>query len=52
MIGKPGKAIVYGHGVFTIGRDFGEAFRAMVQVENWCREEYFRSVRMNSDLIS
>ncbi|GAB7026654.1 class II aldolase/adducin family protein [Geotalea toluenoxydans] len=52
VIGKPGKAIVYGHGVFTIGRDFGEAFRAMVQVENWCREEYFRSVRMNSDLIS
>ena len=42
VIGTPGKAIVYGHGVFTTGRDFGEAFRAMVQVENWCREEYFR----------
>jgi ribulose-5-phosphate 4-epimerase/fuculose-1-phosphate aldolase len=43
VIGGPGKAIVYGHGVFTIGRrDFGEAFGAMVEVENWCREEYFR----------
>ena len=43
VIGGPGKAIVYGHGVFAIGRDgFGEAFRSMVDVENRCREEYFR----------
>lgn len=42
VIGGQGKAIVYGHGVFTIGDDFGEAFRAMVEVENWCRDEYFR----------
>jgi len=43
VIGGPGKAIVYGHGVFTIGRrDFGEAFSALVEVENWCRDEYFR----------
>lgn len=43
VIGGPGKAIVYGHGVFTIGRrDFGEAFNALVEVENWCRDEYFR----------
>ena len=43
VIGGPGKAIVYGHGVFTIGRDgFEEAFRSMVDVENRCREEYFR----------
>jgi ribulose-5-phosphate 4-epimerase/fuculose-1-phosphate aldolase len=43
VIGGPGKAIVYGHGVFTIGRTgFAEAFGAMVEVENWCREEYFR----------
>ncbi len=43
VIGGPGKALVYGHGVFTVGRaDFAEAFRAMVDVENWCREEYFR----------
>ncbi|HZV81929.1 MAG TPA: class II aldolase/adducin family protein [Geobacteraceae bacterium] len=43
VIAGPGRAIVYGHGVFTIGRQgFGEAFRAMVEVENWCREEYRR----------
>ena len=43
VIGGPGKAIVYGHGVFTIGRqDFAEAFRALVEVENWCRADYFR----------
>jgi ribulose-5-phosphate 4-epimerase/fuculose-1-phosphate aldolase len=43
VIAGPGKAMVYGHGVFTVGRtDFAEAFRAMVAVENWCREEYFR----------
>lgn len=43
VIAGPGKAIVYGHGVFTIGsHGFGEAFRAMVEVENWCREEYRR----------
>ncbi len=42
VIGGPGKAIVYGHGVFTTGRTgFGEAFAAMVDVENRCREEYF-----------
>ena len=43
VIGGPGKAIVYGHGVFTTGRDgFEEAFRSMADVENRCREEYFR----------
>ncbi len=43
VIGGPGKAIVYGHGVFAIGRDgFEEAFRSMVEVENRCRDEYFR----------
>jgi ribulose-5-phosphate 4-epimerase/fuculose-1-phosphate aldolase len=43
VIAGPGKALVYGHGLFTIGRrDFEEAFRAMVEVENWCRDEYFR----------
>ena len=46
VIGGPGKAIVYGHGVFAIGRDgFEEAFRSMVDVENRCREEYFRRLR-------
>ena len=42
VIGAKGRAVVYGHGVFIIGNDFGEAFRALVEVENWCREEYFR----------
>jgi ribulose-5-phosphate 4-epimerase/fuculose-1-phosphate aldolase len=43
VIGEPGRAIVYGHGVFSIGReDFAEAFQALVDVENWCRDEYFR----------
>lgn len=43
VIGGPGRAIVYGHGVFTLGREgFREAFRAMVEVENWCRAEYRR----------
>jgi ribulose-5-phosphate 4-epimerase/fuculose-1-phosphate aldolase len=42
VIGGPGRAIVYGHGVFAIGRnDFREAFQALVDVENWCRDEYF-----------
>lgn len=45
VIGATGSAIVYGHGVFTLGREgFGEAFTAMVDVENFCREEYFRRV--------
>lgn len=43
VIAGPGRALVYGHGVFSIGRSgFKEAFRALVEVENWCREEYFR----------
>lgn len=43
VIGEPGRAIVYGHGVFAIGRDdFCEAFQALVDAENWCRTEYFR----------
>jgi ribulose-5-phosphate 4-epimerase/fuculose-1-phosphate aldolase len=47
VIAGPGKAIVFGHGVFTIGTEgFEEPFRLMIEVENWCREEYFR--RMDS----
>lgn len=43
VIAGPGRAIVYGHGVFTLGRKgFAEAFSAMVEVENWCRGEYRR----------
>ena len=46
VIAGPGKAAVYGHGVFTTGEDFAEAFLAMVDVENWCRDEYFRRLAM------
>lgn len=50
VIGTTGQAIVYGHGVFSIGRfGFEEAFQGMVQVENWCREEYFR--RLDERLV-
>ncbi len=43
VIGRTGSAIVYGHGVFSIGMtDFREAFQGLVDVENWCRSEYFR----------
>jgi ribulose-5-phosphate 4-epimerase/fuculose-1-phosphate aldolase len=43
VIGNSGRAIVYGHGVFAIGgSDFRAAFQGLVDVENWCRIEYFR----------
>ncbi len=43
VIALPRKAVVYGHGVFTVGQTgFADAFRTMVAMENWCREEYFR----------
>jgi ribulose-5-phosphate 4-epimerase/fuculose-1-phosphate aldolase len=43
VISGPGQAIVYGHGVFALGRtDFRDAFQGLVDVENWCRSEYFR----------
>jgi ribulose-5-phosphate 4-epimerase/fuculose-1-phosphate aldolase len=43
VISRTGRAIVYGHGVFSIGMtDFRAAFQALVDVENWCRAEYFR----------
>ena len=43
VIGASGQAIVYGHGIFTIGRtNFAEPFHALVGIERWCRQEYFR----------
>ena len=43
LVGASGQAIVYGHGVFTIGSaNFAEPFRALVAIERWCRQEYFR----------
>ncbi|MGE4264672.1 MAG: class II aldolase/adducin family protein [Desulfovibrio sp.] len=38
-------AIVYGHGLFATGReDFREAFATLLEVERFCREEYFQRV--------
>jgi ribulose-5-phosphate 4-epimerase/fuculose-1-phosphate aldolase len=47
VIKQSGRVIVFGHGVFTSGRDFNEAFDAMLQTEATCREEYFRRNRSN-----
>lgn len=44
MLGRRG-VIVYGHGLFAVGHDdFRTAFATMLEVENFCREEYFRRV--------
>jgi len=44
MQGKRG-VIVYGHGLFTTGTsDFREAFATLLEVEHFCRAEYFRRV--------
>jgi ribulose-5-phosphate 4-epimerase/fuculose-1-phosphate aldolase len=46
VVASHGKAIVYGHGVVTAGEsDFAGPFRAMVDVENCCREKYFLRLR-------
>lgn len=43
VIGAKREAVVYGHGVFAIGAaGFEEPFRAVVDVENRSRSEYFR----------
>jgi len=45
LLGKRG-AIVWGHGLFTVGRiDFNEAFRNLLEIENICRQEYMQRVR-------
>ncbi len=44
-----GACIVYGHGVFSAGeKDFRDAFLKMVDVENKCREEYFKLLEKTS----
>ena len=43
---QQGVCIVYGHGIFAAGeKDFRDAFMKMAEVENRCREEYFRLVK-------
>lgn len=52
VIGRTGAAVVYGHGVFTVGMtDFRDAFQSLVDVENWCRAEYFRRIDEKSTKI-
>jgi len=42
--GRPG-AIVYGHGVFTVGRqDFREAFASLARIEQDCRKAYLQLI--------
>jgi ribulose-5-phosphate 4-epimerase/fuculose-1-phosphate aldolase len=44
MKGRRG-VIVYGHGLFAVSHtDFRECFATLLEMENWCREEYFRRV--------
>ena len=39
-------AIVWGHGLFTTGRnDFNEAFKHMMNIENMCRKLYFEQIK-------
>lgn len=42
-------AIVWGHGLFTVGqKDYNEAFRSLLDIENMCRQEYMDRVRQAS----
>jgi ribulose-5-phosphate 4-epimerase/fuculose-1-phosphate aldolase len=44
MQDHPG-VIVYGHGLFTAGKDdFNEAFAHLAAIENACRQEYFKRI--------
>ncbi len=44
-----GVCIVFGHGIFAAGeQDFQQAFMRMVQVEDNCREEYFKLLEKSS----
>jgi ribulose-5-phosphate 4-epimerase/fuculose-1-phosphate aldolase len=45
-IKESGVCIVYGHGIFAAGEvDFRDAFMKMADVENRCREEYFKLLK-------
>ncbi len=44
--GNTNHVIVYGHGLFTIGRDdFSQAFATLLEVETHCRTTYLNKVR-------
>ncbi len=41
-------AIVYGHGLFTVGKeDFNEAFENLLSIEKTCKELYFQRIKLN-----
>ena len=43
MISKNGNVIAKGHGIFCSGSgDFNQSLDRMAEIENYCREEYFR----------
>ncbi len=43
---KNNSAIVYGHGLFTIGKnDFSEAFASLLSVEHACQRLYFEKIK-------
>lgn len=45
VIAEQGAAIVFGHGVFTTGHDdFAAPFSRLLQIEQACRDEYFRRI--------
>lgn len=46
-------AIVYGHGLFTIGKNnFSEAFQTMLEIENLCYSTYFKKIRLLRNMAS
>ena len=46
-LGQANSAIVYGHGLFTIGKNnFSDAFQTMLEVEDLCCNTYFEKVRL------
>jgi len=50
VIGRQGRVIVFGHGVFAIGhKGFSEALEALIETERWCQLEYFRRLKLTVD---
>lgn len=46
VIAASGTALVYGHGVFAIGReDFVAPLLAMIRLENYCRRDYLKRLQ-------
>lgn len=45
-LGQSNSVIVYGHGLFTTGKTgFFDAFQTLVEVENLCRNTYFKKIK-------